>query len=1070
MKKIRLFLTGLLLMVGCAAFAQNISVKGTVTDAESGEPVAGAAIVLQSNNATYAIADASGNYTISVPKDGVLNVSFLGYVKQSVAVEGRSSINILLTPEATDLDEVLVVAYGTATKSSFTGSAAQVKAEAIEAHVATSVTTALAGTTAGVQVISSSGDPASGGPTIRIRGIGSMSASNNPLYVVDGMPYDGSISDINPSDVESMSVLKDAAANAIYGARGANGVVLITTKRATSGNLPNIKFDAKFGSNSRLIPNYDVINDPAQYYETYFKLLYNKLLYAGKSAQEAYTTAIGQLFDENNGGLGYQVYTLPEGENLIGTNLKFNPNATLGYDDGEYYYIPDDWYNSIYHNSFRQEYNLSVSGKKDKLSYYGSVGYLDNGGMVENSRYQRFTGRINAEYQAKDWMKFITNISYSHSDSQTPDYDDSSWGSSGSIFYITNTIAPIYPLYVRESKTKKIMEEDGRIIYDANQTNQKRAAVVGNAVRDNMYDTKQNYADVLNGKVGVVFTPVKGLNISANLGLFNDNTRYNALYSKFGNAASYDGAAYVTHSRYFATNMQALADYTTDFKGSNNHLNVLAGYERYSLMTQGLSGYNTYLFNPFVGELSNADGKSNMSTASSTNRYLTEGFLARVQYDYAEKYFVSASYRRDASSRFAEGHRWGNFGSFGAAWLISKEDFMADASWINMLKIKASWGMQGNDNIGGYYPYADQYTHSYNESTGEYSLTLSYKGNTDLTWESSNAINAGVDFEFFNGYLNGTIEYFNRITTDMLYNKQVPLSSGNPTGYYPINVGSVKNEGVEISLDGKIISTKNVKWNWNVNATTYKNKILSLDPDIEKQGGIKGSYYIYRVGGSFYNAYMLESAGLSEQGEALYYMDVKDASGNVTGRTTTNDPTKANQYDLGSIMPKVQGGFGTSLSVYGVDLSAQFSFQLGGRYYDGSYQALMHTQNNAGQAMHKDLLNAWTPENTNTDIPRLDGNVLLAQTACDRFLVSSNYLSLNNLQIGYTFPEKWMKKIKFGSLRIYAAGENLFVLTARQGIDPRDNMGLGAYTQGSGNSVSRYGAMRNISGGLSVTF
>ena len=451
------------------ATAQTLTVTGTVVAESDGQPVVGA-YVLVNGTTLGTITNENGEFGIrNVPADAKeIIVTFLGMSTASAPVQAEP-VRIVMKPDQNFLDETIVVAYGTATKSSFTGSATMVKSETIENRISTNVTTALAGTAPGVQVISSSGDPASNGSSIIIRGIGSMSASNTPLYIVDGMPYDGSISDINPNDVESISVLKDAAASAIYGARGANGVVLITTKRASSNEV-NVKVDAKWGSNSRLIPQYDVISDPAQYYETHYKRMYNQMLYAGKSSAEAYAYADANLFDEQNGGLGYQVFTVPEGEKFIGTNFKLNPNAKLGYSDGEYYYTPDDWYKEAFHNSFRKEYNVAVSGSKDKLSYYGSVGYLDDGGIVNNSGYKRYSARINADYQAKKWMKFTTSMSYSHSDSQIPSYDTDSYGSSGSIFFIANTIAPIYPLYVRDAEGN-VMKENGRIVYDANQTN-----------------------------------------------------------------------------------------------------------------------------------------------------------------------------------------------------------------------------------------------------------------------------------------------------------------------------------------------------------------------------------------------------------------------------------------------------------------------------------------------------------------------------------------------------------------------------------------------------------------------
>ena len=1051
-----------------AAYAQNISVSGNVTDASTGEPVPYVSIHLE-GSMTGTNSDNEGHYSISAPHDGTLVFSSIGYKTTKVAIASSGIIDVVLHPDSEYLDETIVVAYGTATRSSFTGSASMVGAEAIEARTVTNVTSALAGTAPGVQVISSSGDPASSGATIRIRGIGSMSASNAPLYIVDGMPYDGSISEINPNDVESMSVLKDAAASAIYGARGANGVVLITTKRAR-GQDAVIKFDAKWGSNSRLIPQYDVISDPAQYYETHYRMMYNSQIYAGKSADEAYAYADATLFDQNNGGLGYQVFTVPEGEKFIGKDFKLNPKATLGYTDGEYYYIPDDWYKETFHNSFRQEYNFSVSGSKDKFSYYGSVGYLDDGGIVNNSDFKRYTARVNADYQAKKWLKMSTNISYTHTDSQTASYTDT-FGSSANVFYITNNIGPIYPLYVRDAQGN-IMYENGMKVYDANQTNFIRPNIVGNAVRDNEVNRKRNYSDMVSGKFGLTATPVKGLSLTGNVGLMNENSRYNALYSQFGGASSTDGQAYVSHDRYFAVNTQLLAEYKTDFGGTLHNLEALAGYELYKLKIQSLEGQNDHLYDPFIGELGNADGTKSKKTSSFTSDYVTQGFLARLQYNYGEKYFISGSYRRDASSRFAKGHRWGNFGSIGAAWLISSEPFMQEAYWVNMLKLKVSWGVQGNDNLypnasyaRKYYPYADNYTHSYNEDTGEYSLTLAYKGNEDLTWESSQSFNAGVDFELFAGYLSGSIEYFSRRTTDLLYSKDVPLSSGNPTGYYPVNVGSILNRGFEASLYGDIFSTRNVQWSWNLNMSHYRNEILSLDESVAKDG-IKGGNYIYKVGGSLYEAYMYRYAGVDpESGKGLYYY--KDEDGSVK---TTDVFADADQFECGSVLPKLYGGFGTTLRLYGFDLSAQFSFQLGGRYYDGTYQSLMHTDSSVGNAWHKDVLKSWSPDNPSSDIPRLDGDTSVGQSAVDRFLISSNYLSVNNVTVGYSFPQKWMEKLKIAGLRVYFAADNLAVASARKGVDPRYSIGLGSFTSGSGLNSGSYSAMRTLTGGLTITF
>lgn len=549
----------------------------------------------------------------------------------------------------------------------------------------------------------------------------------------------------------------------------------------------------------------------------------------------------------------------------------------------------------------------------------------------------------------------------------------------------------------------------------------------------------------------------------------SDNTRYNGLASPFGSASATDGSVSVDHSRYFTVNQQYLANYKTDFNGSRHTFDALAGFEQYNYMYQSLSGSNDHLFNPFIGELNNADGTDNKKANSNTTRYMTMGFLARAQYDYDGKYFISGSFRRDASSRFAKGHRWGNFGSVGLAWLINKEGFMSGATWVDMLKLKASYGVQGNDNLLSYFPYEDQYTHSYNPDTDEYSLSLTYKGNKELTWESSHALNVGVDFDLWGGYLSGTVEFFDRITSNLLYNKDVPLSSGNPTGYMPVNVGSIDNMGVEVTLGGKIIGTKNVRWDWNLNLSHYKNTILSLDESVSEEG-IRGGNYIYRVGGSLYQAYMRKFAGVDpETGKALWYYETEDRDGNpVTEKTEVF--SKASQYDCGTVLPKLYGGFGTTLNAYGFDFSVQFSYQLGGKYYDGTYQALMHTQSAVGTAWHKGALKAWTPENRYTDVPRLDGDASVGQTACDNYLVSSDYLSVNNVTVGYSFPARWMNKMKIAGLRLFVTGENLAVFTARKGVDPRYSLGLGSYTSGSGLNSGAYSAMRNITGGITLTF
>lgn len=1064
MKRITLFLA-CLLMTASQLFAQATKVTGTVINAEDGEPIPGATVVIEGTK-TGVLTNADGQFTITPPTTAKrLVISCAGMVAQTVRI--RPTLSIRLEADSKALNEVMVVAYGTATRSSFTGSAAVVGADVIANKVATNVTASLAGTTPGVQYMSPSGDPADNGATLRIRGIGSINASNTPLYVVDGVPFDAPISTINPQDVESMTVLKDASASAIYGARGANGVILITTKKGNKNQKSEIRFDAKWGSNSRLVPNYDVISNPGQYYEEVFKRLYNTNITSGYDAAYAYQNANSRLYDAGNGGVGYQIYTLPEGQNLIGTNMKLNPNAKMGYSDGEYYYTADNWYDETFHSSFRQEYNFSTRGGTDRLNVYAGGGYLQDGGMIDNSGFKRYNGRMNMDFQANDWIRLSANMNYTHTDSDQP-YSTTNWASSGNLFYVTNTIAPIYPLYVRNADGT-IKTEAGRIVYDSNQTNFQRSSLTGNAVRDNAYDKKKTYRDVFSGNWGLSINPIKGLSISGNLGVMSNNLRRNYLYSVFGSAASVDGRAATLHTRTFTVNSRMMAEYKTDFGGTLHNLNALVGYEQYKKKYQYFDASNSHLYNPYVGELGNAKSTSDREMDSYTENYMTEGVLSRLQYDYAGKYFVSASYRRDASSRFAPGHRWGNFGSLGLGWIMNKEDFLKDVSWIDMLKFKASYGVQGNDDlVKGEYPFSDLYSTSYNETTGDYSNALIQKGNEELTWETSHAINTGFDFNLFKGRLNGTVEYFVRKTTDMLFEKDFPLSSGYPYGVtLPINAGSMINHGIELSVEGVAISTKDFEWRLNANLTHYKNKILRL-VDIYRESGMKFSSSIYKEGGSIYQAYMLKYAGVDEKGSARYYKD--NADGTIG---TTTDATAATKYDCGSYLPKLYGGFGTSLRYKGLDLSATFSYQLGGKIYDGQYQNLMWTQTNTGNNIHKDVLKSWSTTNTSAELPRWDatgwGN--LAQTATDYFITSSNYLCLSNLMLGYNLPKQVLNKIRVNNLRVYVAGDNLFLLTARKGLDPRITTGTGSMTAGSGRmSSGNYAAMRTITAGVTLNF
>ena len=1054
----------LLLLAVCTAcisgvWAQAQTISGKVVDASTGEPIIGASVAVEGTS-TGSITDVDGFFAVECAPGAKLMVSFIGM--KTVEVDAKDDMVVELTEATSELDEVMVVAFGTTTKKSFTGSASVVKSDDIEKRQASNVTNTLAGSVAGVQGMSANGQPGTIS-SIKIRGIGSINASTSPLYVIDGMPAtDDYVATISNNDIESVTVLKDAASSALYGARGANGVILITTKRGTSKDA-KITVEGKWGNNQRALPNYNVMTDPGMYYEKHYEALYISQL--GKGSAYAHEYANKYLLDPNNNGLGYLVYTIPEGQRLIGTNGKLNPNAVLGYNDGEHYYTPDNWFDELFKtDNLRQEYNLNISGSSDKFNYYSSFGFLDDSGLMENSDYSRFTARVNLEYQAKKWLKIGTNMNYANTKQHYPD-DQTDSGSSGNLFYVANFMAPIYPLYIRDAEGNVMVDHNGYTMYDygdATEANFTRAFMNQSNPASAIELNKSLYkSHMFTGNFYATAELYDGLKATAKIALGYYGTRYQStLNPYYGQFANMGGQAYVYAANSMTVNQQYLLTYNKTFAGVHN-VDLLAGYEIFNYSVYSLSGTKTKLFNPDMAEVSNAI--LDPATSSSASFYCTQGFLAQAKYDYDNKYYVSASYRRDASSRFAPGKRWGDFWSVGAAWDIKSEQFMDAVELVDLMKLKLSYGGQGNDDLNaGFYPYADQYTLSNNN--GAFANTLSYKGNPDITWETSYNLNGGVDFSLFGERLGGTIEGYWRRTEDMLYFKPVALSLGYSS--LPVNVGSISNAGVEIELNGDVIDTRNVTWNIYANLSYNKNKVLKLD---ESLGGewIDGSY-IYREGEAMRQFYIREYAGVNpENGASMWYMDqevVDEATGEtVVEKVPTEDYTKATRYAQGDLLPKVYGGFGTSLNVYGFDLSVACSYQLGGKLYDNTYASLMHNGRSAGTNWHVDILNSWTPDNTETDVPRLNPSDTYTTSVSDRFLISSNYLSLQNITIGYTLPSKLSKKLHIEKLRIYGVADNVALLSARQGLDPRQG-----YLTSS--SASMYSPIRSISGGVSITF
>lgn len=1087
MKKLSLFLLTLV-MTGLWAVAQNATVTGTVVDADNDEPLVGVSVI-PVGGGQGAQTDIDGNFTLSVPRTvKSLNVSYVGYKPMTVAITpGHMTIKMLSTTHA--LDEVMVVAYGTTKKSAYTGSASKIDASELDKTLVTTATQALNGKMSGVTVQSSNGAPGTA-PSILIRGVGSINASTAPLYVVDGLPYNGDISAINPADIEQMTVLKDAASTALYGARGANGVIMITTKRGQEGKT-RITVDANWGGNSRSLANYDVITDQPTYLTTIYNMHRNTALYnlEDYDTAAAHQYGLGKLWSS----LGYRTWSTPEGQDIIGANGKFNPNATPGWRSGDHYYIGDDWIKESFINGLRQSYDFALQGGNNKFNYYLSVGYLGNEGVIKGSHYNRLSTSAKVDYQAYSWLKVGSDITYTYTNKGYPgdnNLDNST--SSGNSFYAAYNMAPVYPFYVRDA--------EGNIEYnktynlpifdygDGKSTPYSRNFLsIANPTGQLLYDTTDYIDDIFDGKWYAKVNPIKDLYVTGTIGynLYNERMHYVA-NNLYGQSADYGGQAGQESFRQRTISTQVIGNYGFDFL-DHNRIDVMLGYESQNVNIESVYAYGSNLYRPGVYVIDN--------TADDKNPYGYEygfantGYFGRVNYNYDNKYFFSGSVRRDGSSRFHKDHRWGTFFSLTAAWDIAKESFMQQFTNVDLLKFKVSFGQNGNDNMGGsfynYFTYADFY--QIIGADGVWSDGTFYvKGNKDLTWEKSNNFNIGFDFSFFKGKLAGTLEYYQREIKDMLF--WLPTAPSLGYSSYPANVGNMRNNGLELELTYRPIETKDFMLQLNGNITVPSNKVTKLAPDIidpEYNGWVRSATYLVEEGKPLYQMWLVPYAGVDpETGISQYWAREKFT---YTKEDEEKDPShkegtvyygedyktenwvearNTNRKQTGNIMPKIYGGFGLNARVYDFDFSIAFSYQCGGKVYDNSYASFMYNGASGGQFIgqniHKDMLAAWTPENTNTNIPRLSTVDQYPLSTSDFYMISSNYLSLNNINVGYTVPKRWTSKAGIEAVRIYFAADNVALWSKRKGLDPRQDYRT--------SSNSTYSPMRTISGGIRLSF
>lgn len=1085
MKKLFTLLALSILSIGL--FAQDKKISGIVVD-EKGEPIVGASVQV-TGTTLGTISDYDGLFELVVPESAkTLTVSYIGMQTQEVAV--KNNLRITLHESSEVLQEVIAVAYGNTPKGSFAGSAQAVNAETIEKKSPSEISKALAGEVAGVQVINTSGQPGTNA-TIRIRGIGSINASSAPLYVVDGVPYDGDVSAIDPGDIASTTILKDATATSLYGSRGANGVILITTKKGTSGEEGKIDVDVKYGANMHLLPMYEVITDPQQYVELAWRGIYNALKASyGNNEARLIAEVNKTLFDGKKGmSPAYNLWNVDGASLINGYTGKFYPEVALQ----PQYQNMTTWEDAIFRVGQKAEATVKISGGTEKTTYYTSFGYLKDEGYYIGSDYDRFTARANIQHQAKKWLKGSMNMAYTYSTLNNPGQDDNM----NNGFAFVNGMPAIYPVYLYNTDGSIAVDpKTGYYAYDYGERENVRGRSYGygiNPAGSLLYDKQKTVQHQFTGNASLEIKFYKDLKLTANLGVQYLGVTTSELTNPYYGDAAGIGRIYKGQGNYLSMTANQLLEYNKTIE--EHTIRAMAGHETNFLIQSSMYGQKSMIAAPDGLEWGNAVQMDAMNSA--TAQLAIESYLATVSYDYDGRYLLTANYRADGSSKFAKGHRWGHFGSIGGAWIFTNEGFMQDANWLKNGKLRVSWGMLGNQGVAMNL-YQDQYSVEYVD--GKVAYVWEYKGNPNLTWERTSTVDVGLEFDI-SKYLTAEIDYFYKHTDNMLFPRYVAPSMGYSYEY--INGGKMMNQGVEFQLNVHAVDTRNVKLDIRLNGAHYVNRVLELpkgidDDDAENMitnGGLT-------VGHSLYDYQMRTFAGVDENtGEALYvvyydkgigefkndygqpaetmllnnqtgsnyisdvYLYRKEHPNAEIGETTSTRATYAGTDYVGkSALPALDGGFGIDLEVYGVTLSASCSYRIGGYGYDNTYAQLMHSDKAGTYNWHKDMLNMWTDDNRHTDIPRLsNGTDTYANAVSTRFLTSNSYLSLNNVRLGYNFPKKLIEKIKLNMLSVYVSGDNLCIATARKGYNPMVSFA------GSSDSY-QYTPLSTIMGGIKFQF
>ena len=1001
--------------------------------------------------------DFDGKYQIQAIQGESLTFSYVGYASQNITVGSNAIINVQLLTSGT-LEEVVVVAYGTQKREAVTGSVAELKAEALENTHNPNIVQGIVGKLAGVQVINNSGQPGFS-PTVRIRGIGSINAASGPLYVIDGVPFTGNVNTINFNDVESLTVLKDASATALYGSRGSNGVIILTTKKGTKNKI-SVSLDLNTSTVSRATKDYNIITNPGQFYEAAFMTSVNTILHSELTTDPAQAAQIASEFliiDSQDAGIalgyqiGYNAYDVPNEQLIDPLTGSLNPNANLLWNE--------NWADYLFHNPISTKVFLNVSGGAENVSTYFSLGHEETNAFAIESNFERVTTSFSLDYDIKSDFRMGGNLRYANTVQNVPDQ-----GGIAGAFSWSRSIAPVYPVFGYELDGTPILNNLGNQIYDFGDgtggTPQTRSyGSFANPYATSLEDVKRRTTNNIFASTYMEVDLFEDFNFRYNLTAdLRDFDDVNFDTSIGGDAGTAEGRSQPSAWRNFTVTNQQLLSWNKTY--GDHQLEVLVGHEYADTDFVFLEGHKTKFLLPDQTVLD--QGVIIQEIENDEYDYTVEGYFGRVNYGFDNRYNLSFNYRRDSSSVFSEDNRLGDFYGGGIGWQISNENFMDNVDWVNFLKLKASIGQVGNDAIQypdtpirrNYLAYEDQYTVTNNN--GEFGLSLAYQGNKELTWETSTTLNIGLESMFFDNRLELNIDYFRREVKDLLFNTPQPPSSGLPS--FPENVGDMENVGYEFTLNTEIIRSNEFQLFLNINGTHYNNEVTKLPREFIDDGVFR-----LEVGRSRYDYFMREWAGVNpHNGAALFYTDILNEDNEPIGREITENYSEATEYFIDkSPIPELYGGFGTQMNYKNFSLGISFAYQIGGYGRDNTYFGLL--QAGPGENLHKDVFEkTWTHNNTEAKLPIVISNDDRTYYGFSSMrMIDNSYLSLQEISLSYRFESALAEKIGLSSMELYANADNVYLWSKRQGYDPRLSLT-------GNNQDNQFSLVRNISLGLKI--